>query len=291
VTWLRRLRDAVVSAVRGYSSHALSQQAAAIAFRVLFSLVPLVALFVSIVDLVVPPGRREEVIAWIVDKLSGTGELEDSVRRALTAGETTASVVGLIALVGLIWAASGMMSAIRRAFHVIWEDATPRSYVRGKFVDIVIVLGTGLVAIVAFGLSIAVKSVVEVGSDVAGALGISSAEGLLSVTASATATLVLTFACFLALYRVVPPVVPSWDALWPGAAIGAIGFQVATTVYGSYLATFSDLNVIYGSLGALLGFLLVVWAGSIALLLGAEIVASWPARKPAERSLGAAPEG
>jgi membrane protein len=279
VTWLRRLREAVISAVRGYSAHALSQQAAAIAFRVLFSLVPLVALFVSIVDLVVPPGRREEVIAWIVDKLSGTGELEDSVRRALTAGETTASVVGVVALVGLIWAASGMMSAIRRAFQTIWDDSAPRSYVRGKFVDIVVVLGTGLVAIVAFGLSIAVKSVVEVGSDVAAALGIESADGLLSATASGAVTLALTFACFLALYRVVPPVPPSWDALWPGAAIGAIGFQVATTVYGTYLGTFGDLNVIYGSLGAVLGFLLVVWAGAIALLLGAEIAASWPARE------------
>jgi membrane protein len=90
---------------------------------------------------------------------------------------------------------------------------------------------------------------------------------------------VLTFGCFVALYRVVPSEPPSWDALWPGAAIGAIGFQVATTVYGTYLARFGDLNVIYGSLGAVLGFLLVVWAGAIALLLGAEIAAGWPPRE------------
>lgn len=267
------------SAIRGYSAHGLSQQAAAIAFRVLFSLVPLAALFVSIADLVVPASRREEIIDWVVDKLSGTGALEDSVRRALTAGGTTASVVGVIALVGLFWAASGMMASIRRAFQTIWEGSTRRSFVRGKLVDFVVVLGTGLVVIVGFGLSIAVQAVVEVGNDVADAAGIDDAGSVLSATASGAATLALTFGCFLALYRVVPPARPSWDGLWPGAAIGAIGFQAATTVYGTYLARFGDLNVIYGSLGAVLGFLLVVWAGAIALLFGAEIAAGWPPKK------------
>jgi membrane protein len=271
----------VVSAFRGYSAHALSQQAAAIAFRVLFSLVPLVALLVSIVDLVVPAGRRDEVIDWIVERLSGTGELEESVRRALTASETSASAVGVVALVGLIWSASGMMASIRRAFQTVWEDSAPRSYVRGKLVDFVVVLGTGLVAIAAFGLGIAVQGVVEVWSDVAAALGIETAGSALSATVGGAVTLALTFAGFLALYLVVAPVRPPWEALWPGAAIGAIGFQVATTVYGSYLAKFGDLNVIYGSLGAVLGFLLVVWAGAIAMLFGAEIAAGWPPKDPA----------
>jgi membrane protein len=64
-----------------------------------------------------------------------------------------------------------------------------------------------------------------------------------------------------------------WEALWPGAAVGAIAFQASPNVYGIYLSHFGDLSVLYGSFGAVLGFLLVVWVGSIALLLGAEIVA------------------
>jgi membrane protein len=291
VSWFSRLCRAVVSAFRGYSAHALSQQAAAIAFRVLFSLVPLVALLVSIVDLVVPDKRRDEVIEWIVVRLSGTGALEESVRRALTASDTSASVVGVVALGGLIWAASGMMGSIRRAFQTVWEDSTPRSYVRGKLVDFVVVLGVGLLAIAAFGLGIAVQAVVEVGSDIAAALDIETAGNALSATAGGAATLALTFGGFLALYRVVAPSPPPWEALWPGAAIGAVGFQAATTVYGSYLAKFGDLNVIYGSLGAVLGFLLVVWVGAIAMLFGAEVAAGW---QPKEHALltgiGDAPE-
>jgi membrane protein len=71
---------------------------------------------------------------------------------------------------------------------------------------------------------------------------------------------------------VVPPVRPRWKTLLPGAAVGAVGFELVTIAYGWYLARFGDLTDLYGSLGALLGFLLVVYAGVVAILIGAEIV-------------------
>lgn len=274
--WLRRFRHAVVAAARGYSSHGDSQQAAAIAFRVLFSLVPLVALVVAVVDLVIPESRREEVVEWVIDLLSGSTGLEDSVRRALSQGTAQASVVGLIALGGLIWAASGMMGAIRRAFETIWGSGPRDSYVRGKVVDVVVVLGTGVAVIIGFGLTLVVDAVFEVGSDLGSAVGVEGAGGWLDAAATNVATLGMIFVCFAALYRLLPTKAPRWEALWPGAAVGAIGFQVATTAYAAYLANFGDLSVVYGSLGAVLGFLLVVWAGSIAMLIGAEVVAGWP---------------
>jgi membrane protein len=274
--WLHRFRYAVVAAVRGYSRHGASQQAAAIAFRVLFSLVPLIALLVAIVDLVIPETARERVVEWVVGSLSGSTGLEESVQRALNQGPAAASIAGLVALGGLIWAASGMMGAIRRAFQAIWESGPRHSYVRGKIVDLVVVLGTGIAVIVGFGLSIVVDAVYEVGSHIGAAVGVESAGGWLGAAATGAARLGLVFACLAALYRVLPTTAPRWEALWPGAAVGAVGFQLATTVYSAYLARFGDLSVVYGSLGALLGFLLVVWAGAIAMLIGAEIVAGWP---------------
>ena len=138
----------------------------------LFSLVPLAALTVAIVDLVIPEEQREEVVEWVIDTLSGSTGLEESVRRALAQGTTAASVAGLVALAGLIWAASGMMGAIRRAFHAIWASDAPRSYVRGKTLDFAVVFGTGIVVIVAFGLGIVVDAVFDAGSDFGAAFGI-----------------------------------------------------------------------------------------------------------------------
>lgn len=274
--WYGRLRHALRGAVRGSSRHGVSQQAAAIAFRVLFSLVPLVALVVAAVDLVLPAGRREEVIDWVIETLSGSTGLEESVRRAVTQGGTTASMAGLVALVGLIWAAGGMMGAIRQAFATIWHEAPREAYLRGKLVDLAFVLGAGVAAILGFGLSIVVDALSEGGTGIGAAIEIEGADTWVGSAAARGATLLFIFVCFCALYRIAPPVVPRWAALWPGAVVGAGSFKLATTAYGAYLARFGDLSVVYGSLGAVLGFLLVVWAGSFAMLFGAEIVAGWP---------------
>ncbi len=242
----------------------------------LFSLVPLVALMVAAANLVLPESRREEVVNWTIDTLAGSAGLEASVRRALIQDETTMSVAGLVALVGLIWAAGGMMGAIRRAFVTIWEQAPRETYLHGKLVDLAGLLGAGLAALVAFGLSVVVDAVSEAETSLGAALGIAGADGWLRAATGRAASLLFIFACFCALYRIVPPVVPRWAAIWPGAAVGAVGLKLATTAYGTYLARFGELNVVYGSLGAVLGFLLVVWAGSIAMLFGAEVVAAWP---------------
>jgi membrane protein len=276
------LRRALRGAVRGFQRHDVSQQAAAIAFRVLFSLVPLVALMVAAADLVLPEARRDEVVDWIIETLAGSAGLEASVRRALTQSQMTTSIAGLVALLGLIWAAAGMMGAIRRAFATIWEEAPRDSYLRGKLVDFAAVLGAGLAALVAFVSSIVVDVVSEAEKSIGEKLSIDAAGGWVNAATARVATLLFIFVCFSALYRVVPPVVPRWAALLPGAAVGAAGFKLATTAYGAYLARFGDLNVVYGSLGAVLGFLLVVWAGSIAMLIGAEVVAAWPEPRSAD---------
>jgi membrane protein len=266
----------LVDLARSYGAHGDSQQAAAIAFRVLFSLVPLFALLVSLLDLVLPEEQRNNFVGWIVDTVSGSSGLEQSIRRALAAGSATPSLTGLIALAALAWGASGMMAAIRRAFGVIWGDAQTRPYVRGKAIDLLLVVSTGLVLVIAFAASIVVQAVSRLGADLGKQAGFAGFAGWFGSTVNWLSTLVLVFACLVGLYRTVPPVRPPWRALWPGALAGAVCLELATLGYRFYLDHFKDLSVIYGSLGALLGFLLVVYVGAAAMLLGAEIVVARP---------------
>ena len=248
------------AAVSGYGRHGLPQHAAAISYRVLFSLVPLVAFAVYIVDLVLPTDRRQELADWAISRTAGTPELQDSVRRSLEGVTGFASVTGVIAIVALLWAASGMMGSIRAAFTGIWEADCARPFVRGKLLDVGLVVAAGAVALAGFATSLLVRIV-------GGLLG-SATGSVLGIAAS----LGLTAGALLVLYRLVPPRRPPWAALWPGALAGAIAFELATVGYGIYLSRFGDLSVVYGSLGAMLGFLLVVYVGAVALLLGAEVV-------------------
>jgi membrane protein len=272
-----RLKQLVSSAVRGYSLHGLSQQAAAIAFRVLFSLVPLVALTVSLLDLVLPERASERLVDWVVGELLGSTELEESVGNVLDQGAVTPSITGFLALAALLWAASAMMGSIRFAFQAIWTTAPRRPFVRAKLLDAALALTVGIFAIAAFGLSIIAESVAQLGGDVGDALGLTDAGAWTGVVFSAISSLALVVVCFAGLYRVVPPIRPSWTSIGIGAVVGALGFQVATAVYGWYLSWSGELAAVYGSLAALLGFLLVVYAGAVTMLVGAEIVADWDA--------------
>ena len=265
------------SAVRGYSLHGLSQQAAAIAFRVLFSLVPLVALTVSLLDLVLPERASERLVDWVVGELLGSTELEESVGNVLDQGAITPSITGFLALAALLWAASAMMGSIRFAFQAIWTSAPRRPFVRAKLLDAALALTVGIFAIAAFGLSIIAESVAQLGGDVGEALGLTDAGAWTGVAFSAVSSLALVVVCFAGLYRVVPPIRPSWTSIGIGAVVGALGFQIATAAYGWYLSWSGELAAVYGSLAALLGFLLVVYAGAVAMLVGAEIVADWDA--------------
>ncbi len=268
---LGTIRRVVRAAIGGYASHRATQNAAAIAFRVLFSLVPLVAFLVALIDLLIPAEWRAAVTDWVVESLSGSSGLEESVRRSLEGRGATASVAGAVALAGLLWTASAMIGSIRLAFAEIWEQHVRRAYIRGKVLDVALVFAAGLFALGSFAVAVLAQGVGELapGSDAPAASWALRALGQLIGIGG---TLALTACALLGIYRILPPVRPDWRALWPGALVGATGYQLATVAYGAYLARFDRLSIVYGSLGALLGFLLVVYAGAAAMLFGAEIV-------------------
>ena len=166
----RALGRAALGAAGGYTRHATSQLAAAIAYRVLFSLVPLAAFVVSIADALLPDKQRDGVAGWLASVVPGKA-LDQSVRQALEGSRVAPTIAGLVALVFLLWAASGMMAAIRVAFRVIWENDLRRKYVQSKLLDFALVLGVGLVAVVALGATLLVQVLAEIGRDLSTAIG------------------------------------------------------------------------------------------------------------------------
>jgi membrane protein len=78
----------------------------------------------------------------------------------------------------------------------------------------------------------------------------------------------------LSLYRVVPPVTMRLRLLWPSAAAGAIVFEVAVFGYAIYATRFASFDTVYGPIGAVLGFLLLVYLLAAIVLLGAETAAA-----------------
>jgi membrane protein len=268
-----RARGYVTAIVASYGRHAGSQLSAAIAYRVLFSLVPFAALLLTIIDAVLPASRREKFVEWLFGKFPGT-DLERSIDNTLAASGASAPVVGLIALVVLLWSASGMMASIRIAFRVIWDRESGPTYVRSKFRDFVLVAVAGALIVAAFGLSVIVRIVVQTGSDLFAELGFADSASALSNVVEVMSSTLVIFAALLALYRFVPPVTMPIARLWPSALAATIAFQLAVYGYAVYATRFANFNAIYGPIGAVLAFLVLVYLLAAIVLLGAETAAA-----------------
>ena len=216
-------------------------------------------------------------ISWLVAAMPLEGELEDSVARAVEDVGPPASLVGLISLLLLVYAASGMMGATRSAFRAIWGSEARRPYVRGKLVDVALVLVAGLLILCAFGMTIITQIVEKAGEELVRKLGgPDSAADQLGAGLEFVASVAVTFVAFLFLYRFVPTVrVRLRDAL-AGALVACAGFNLAAIGFSIYISRFADFDEVFGSLSAVFVFLVVVYVAVEILLLGASVAAAWP---------------
>ena len=58
--------------------------------------------------------------------------------------------------------------------------------------------------------------------------------------------------------------------------MAAVGFELAQRGFALYLENFSDYSAIYGSLGAVITFLVFIYIAAMVFLLGAEMATLWP---------------
>lgn len=64
--------------------------------------------------------------------------------------------------------------------------------------------------------------------------------------------------------------------VWPGALFAAAAFVVAENAFAFYLRHFAGYNRIYGSLAAVVVFILFVYVAANVFLVGAELSSEWP---------------
>ena len=284
-----RLIRAASGAWTAYFNAAGSQRAAAISYHVLFSLVPFVALFVAIGELVLSEQTQGRVAQWLTEALPLPEGVQEGVENVIADAGPAASIAGIVALLGLLWGATGMMTSIRSAFKAIWADPEGDPYLRGKLLDLALVLGAGVVAVSAFGLTVIAQFVASASTELVAELGGRDDAGAIAGRlAQLGGSLALTFVAFLLLYRVAPPVPTRMRETAPGALVATVGFHAANAGFSLYLAHIADFDDVYGPLGAVLAFVFLVYVTATVLLAGACFAVAWPASVRAAEAVEAA---
>jgi membrane protein len=270
----RKLARVVPGALQQFFVDQCPQQAAGIAYRVLFSIAPLAIVLVSVFGLVLQDESvRESVVDAVVDALPVTVAGRQDVEDALTAIATPASAAGFVSLIVFMWAATGMMTALRRGLERAMAVTESRPLARGKLVDLVLIVGAAALVLI----SVVITLLGTLLQTTSGWLGdvLDLGGGVLSTLLLHSATFVLSIVVVLLLYRFVPTRgLRIRDGL-AGAILTAVAFELISLASGWIFDRTTELSVIYGSLTSALVFLYSVYLYAASLLLGAEVAAAW----------------
>ena len=151
-----------------------SQFAAAISYRALFSLVPLATFVATILAEVLSAsdGNRQDVVSVITDQLRPHRRRRRPPRRAdRRPCPRRGASRGLVALGLALWGATGVMSSILKTLAVVFDEGVARSFVRGRLVSALLVLGALGLVLCAVIVSMLENVVSRVSENVQEALG------------------------------------------------------------------------------------------------------------------------
>jgi membrane protein len=271
---LRSILRAVPIAIEGYFRDRLPQYAAGIAYRVLFSLAPLAIVLVSIVGIVLRnEERREDVVDEIVSWLPITEEGSTTVEDAIERLASPTGALGLLSLALFFWAATGMMAALRNGLEAALQVEQSRPAARGKLIDLLLVVGAGVLLLAAIAISVATQVVTRLVGNAAELVGLEG--GLFGELTNVGVPLLIATVVAMLLYRFVPSRRLRFvDTLAGGIVTGILVLAISAASAYVYDQV-ADLSVIYGSITVVLVFLYSVYLYASAFLFGAEFAAAW----------------
>lgn len=265
----------------------LTDWAAALTYYGIVALFPALIALVSILGLIGQSATKP-----LLDNLGSFApgpahQILENALNGLTQSRGGAGILFAVGLAGALWSASGYIGAFIRASNAIWDVEEGRPIWRvvplRLFVTIVMVilLAASAVAVVVTG---------PLADRVGKLLGIGGAAVTTWDIAKWPLLVLVVSVMFSILYYASPNVrQPGFRWVTPGGIVAVIAWMVASAAFGLYVANFGSYNKTYGSLGAIIIFLVWLWISNVAILFGAELNAEIvrgrqiEAGQPAER--------
>jgi membrane protein len=253
---------------REFQDDQLTDVAAGLTYYAVLAIFPALIALVSILGLVgdsatqplienveaLAPGPAQEILVGAIEQIAST----------------QAAGLGLvIGLVGALWSASGYVGGFARASNRIYEVEEGRPFWKLRPLQIgITVLMILLLAICALAVVVTGALAREVG-EVVGA-------GETAVTvwdvAKWPVIVVAVITMISVLFWTAPNVrQPAFKWITPGGLVAVVLWVLASLLFAFYVANFGSYNATYGSIAAVIVFLVWLWITNLAILFGAEL--------------------
>lgn len=264
--------------------HNLSLLAAGVAFYAFLAFVPLIASVVLLYGLVGDP----HTVAQSIDLLVGIAPpevltiLRDQLLAIVTSSKAAQGIGLAVAVFVSLYGAMRAATAMIAALNIINEEHETRSIIRTTLVAALITLGmvgVALIGIAAISLFTYARNFLTVYLGDAAAVLIQWA-----TWAFAGAMVSITFAIF---FRYAPDRrAAKWRWLSVGSVLSTVLWVAITLGFGFYVSDITNYNATYGSLAAVVIFLMWLFLSAYAVLIGAEVNAELERQTMVDSTIG-----
>ncbi|MEO6053647.1 MAG: YihY/virulence factor BrkB family protein, partial [Chthoniobacterales bacterium] len=254
-----------------FSNIEAEQRAAAFAYYVFFSLIPLLALIIAVGSFFLDKfffNRNiddiNNTINYIIP-LDGKGLAR--INEFIENLEHARGGVGVIAFIILVWASlrffQSLVMAVNRAWHTV---PNPWWHVPIKNLVMVGVLCSAVL----FGIiaPAVIQSIRGVATVYFPAFALNPTLLILDISRYAVGTVVL-FYCFSLLYMIAPRIRVTFSQIWVASLMVTVLLQIVQVVFVKYLSKILTYNAIYGTVGAFMFLLIWIYSSGVIIIAGA----------------------
>lgn len=263
----RSLKELVRQAYAKIGKHRVLALAAGVTFYSILAIFPAIAALVGVYGLFADPTTISSHLDGVAGFLPG-GAIEvikDQLTRIAAHGRSTLGATFVVGLGVSLWSANAGLKALFDALNLIHQVEDKRGFIELNIVSLAFTVLGIVFAILALAAVVALPVIFS-------ASGLGGATELL-VNLGRWPILFLVVALVLALiYRFGPcRPDPQWRWITWGSAFASFAWIALSVLFSWYAANFGSYNATYGSLGAIMGFMVWLWLSTIVALLGAEI--------------------
>ncbi|WP_406108316.1 YihY/virulence factor BrkB family protein [Micromonospora globbae] len=272
LSW-RTWRGVLVRSARNFVRDNCADWAAALTYYGVLALFPSAIVVVSLVGLVSDGERTVDTVLDLFRQVGAGSVVANEgfvgAVREVVEQESSAKVLLSFGLLGALWSASGYIGAFTRASNAIYGVREGRPFWKLRPLQIGFAgLSLLLLAVVATGLIVS-GPVADAVGDLVGAGGV--ARTVWRVFRWPVLALIM-MALLSLLFWIAPNVrQPRFRWLTPGGAVALAAWVVASFGFGLYVANFGSYDATYGSLGAVIAFLVWLYLSNSALMFGVQI--------------------
>jgi membrane protein len=236
-----------------------------ITFNLLICLFPLILLLLALLGTYLYSDR--EVISHIRRYLEdAVPSLDPKIMKNIFTIIRARKMVGILGIGGLIWASTWVFSSLRIALNIVFGVEKERGILRGKAIDLLMILLAGIFLLISMLFTSTVILVQGHRFAFVGDIG--------PITRFILKYLIpffFTLWMFFLIYMIVPNRKIHFKPAFQAAVFASFLWEIAKQLFGWYVLHLGRFSTVYGSLSTAAIFFFWVYYSSAILILGGEV--------------------